>query len=212
MAEPKANPDWAVVDQFVPGVTEEMIGWWWVNMEKGYELWEPDEHKSFIWEVPPPLNGHVGAIQRVKESIDYGPVADLRIEWVDPNIGTKEIKDWLIYKNVLCATGGPATIKILPRTIVLTHQWETVPGGCKMRSTSHYVGAPPVLAPPSTEAHPSGKKPTGGRWKAHCKSEGSRMSLFLPALWGIWQSVTDPAINRKSNYVLKRDGSRLYYG
>ena len=52
--------------------------------------------------VVPPLNENlvkpasnsslfvIGAVQIAKESIDYGPVMDLRIEWVDPNIGTPE--------------------------------------------------------------------------------------------------------------------------
>jgi hypothetical protein len=211
MAEPKAQPDWLVVDHFIPGCTEEMIGWWWVNMEKGYELWCPDEHKGFTWEVPPPLNGHVGAIQIAKESIDYGAVLDLRIEWMDPNTATDEIKDWLVYKNVLCAGGSPAFLKI-PRKINLTHQWEAVPGGCKMRSTMHGMGGPPpgVKLPPPPP-HPSGKKPSGGGWSVHNISEVSTFKTFLPALYWMWQAVSDPTINRKSNFVLKKDGSRLYY-
>ena len=131
MTEPKAQPGWLVVDHFIQGCTPEMIDWWWVNMEKGYELWCPDEHKGFKWEVPPPLGKHVGALQIAKESIDYGPVRDLRIAWLDPNSATPEIKDWLIYEHVLTAGGtGPGGG---PPQVNLTHQWEAVPGGCKMR-------------------------------------------------------------------------------
>ena len=79
--------NWIVVDHIIPGVTTEMLDWWWVNMEKGYELWCPDEHKGFRWEVKPPLGGHVGAVQIASESIDYGPVMDIRIEWMDPDLG-----------------------------------------------------------------------------------------------------------------------------
>ena len=101
MAEAEANypPGWMVVDHIIPGCTEEMIDWWWVNMEKGYELWCPDEHKGFKWEVLPPPGGHIGAVQIAKESIDYGPVMDLRIEWVDPNLGTPEQKDFWTYST-----------------------------------------------------------------------------------------------------------------
>ena len=74
MAEKKYPKGWIVVDHIIPGVTEEMLDWWWVNMEKGYELWCPDEHKGFKWEVKPPLGGHIGAAQIATESIDYGPV------------------------------------------------------------------------------------------------------------------------------------------
>ena len=47
MGEEKYPEGWIVVDHIIPGVTEEMLDWWWVNMEKGYELWCPDEHKGF---------------------------------------------------------------------------------------------------------------------------------------------------------------------
>ena len=33
--ENKKYPEgWIVVDHIIPGVTAEMIDWWWVNMEK----------------------------------------------------------------------------------------------------------------------------------------------------------------------------------
>ena len=101
MEEKKYPEGWIVVDHIIPGVTAEMIDWWWVNMEKGYELWCPDEHKGFRWEVKPPLGGHIGAVQIATESIDYGPVMDLRIEWVDPNLGTQEQKDFWTYEHLL---------------------------------------------------------------------------------------------------------------
>ena len=34
---------------FLPGVTAEMMDWWWANMEKGYYLWAPGSHKRFNW-------------------------------------------------------------------------------------------------------------------------------------------------------------------
>jgi hypothetical protein len=193
-----------------------MIDWWWVNMEKGYELWCPDEHKGFKWLVPPPLNGHIGAVQIAKESIDYGPVRDLRIEWVDPNIGSQEAKDWMIYEHVLTAGGIPAWDPKGKPQITLSHQWEAIPGGCKMRSTMHRPAAPPQGASgpppgPPPGPHPSGKKPTGGGWIAHNISEVSTFKAFLPALWGIWQAVPDPTINRKSHFILKREDSKLVY-
>jgi len=186
MERNKFPPDWIIVDHIIPNVTTEMLDWWWVNMEKGYELWCPDEHKGFKWEIKPPLNGHIGAVQIATESIDYGPVMDLRIEWVDPNIGTPEQKDF----------------------------W---PDGCKMRSCMHGVPEPPPGSGPVLPKsgiipqHPSGKKPTGGGWRAHNIAEVSTFKDFLPALWGIWQAVTDPAINRHCSLKIKKEGSRIIY-
>jgi len=35
MDENKYPEGWMVVDHVIPGVTTEMIDWWWVNMEIG---------------------------------------------------------------------------------------------------------------------------------------------------------------------------------
>ena len=215
--EVKKYPEkWIVVDHIIPGVTTEMLDWWWVNMEKGYELWCPEEHKGFKWEIKPPMNGHIGAVQIATESIDFGPVMDLRIEWVDPNIGTPEQKDFWTYEHLLTAgtTGEQPGTK--PH-VMLSHQWEAIPGGCKMRSCMHGAPEPPPGSGPglpksgNMPQHPSGKKPTGGGWEVHNIAEVSTFKAFLPALWGIWQAVTDPAINRHCSLKIKKEGSRITY-
>jgi hypothetical protein len=203
---------WIVVDHIIPGVTEEMLDWWWVNMEKGYELWCPDEHKGFRWEVKPPMGGHIGAVQIASESIDYGPVMDLRIEWVDPNLGTQEQKDFWTYKHLL--TAGETGVR--PGTqahVRLSHQWETILGGCKMRSCMHRLPGPPPGSPPPgpLPPHPSGKKPTGGGWRVHNIAEVSTFKAFLPALWGIWQAVPDPNINRQASLEIKKEGNKIIH-
>ena len=216
MPEDKFPAGWMVVDHIVPGVTEEMLEWWWVNMEKGYELWCPDEHKGFKWEVKPPMGGHIGAVQIATESIDFGPVMDLRIEWVDPNIGTQEQKDFWTYGHLLTAGSTGKQPGTRPM-VMLSHQWEAIPGGCKMRSCMHgFPGAPPPGPPPGAPPrpmppHPSGKKPSGGGWPVHNVAEVSTFKAFLPALWGIWQAVPDPAINRRCSLKIKKQGSNIIY-
>jgi hypothetical protein len=215
MGDEKYPEGWMVVDHIIPGVTTDMLDWWWVNMEKGYELWCPDEHKGFKWEVIPPPGGHIGAVQIATESIDYGPVMDIRIEWVDPNLGTKEQKDFWTYQHLLTASGGPPGPG--SKAVVLSHQWEAIPGGCKMRSCMHgFPGGPPrgessAFPPGSTPPHPSGKQPTGGGWPAHNIAEVSTFKNFMPALWGIWQAVSDPEINRQASLKIKKDGSKIVY-
>jgi hypothetical protein len=223
MAQEKFPQGWMVVDTIIPGVTEEMLDWWWVNMEKGYVLWCPDEHKGFKWVVPPPVGGHVGAVQIATESIDYGPIRDIRIEFVDPNIGTPEQKDFWTYSHLLtigrtaAESGGVAFVN-------LSHQWEAIPGGCKMRSCMHFFpeglppGAPPGGSPlgsrlgePPPGPHPSGKLPTGGGWGAHSAAEGATFKVFLPVLWALWQAVPDPAINRRCSLKIKKEGSKIIY-
>ena len=218
MPEEKHPNGWIVVDHIIPGVTAEMIDWWWVNMEKGYELWCPDEHKGFKWLVKPPLNGHIVAVQIATESIDYGPVIDLRIEWVDPNLGTSEQKDFWTYEHLLTA-GSTGAQPGSRAGVILSHQFEEIPGGCKMRSCMHGFGGPPPgregspspFPPGPPLPHPSGKKPTGGGWRVHNIAEVSTFKAFLPALWGIWQAVPDPNINRKCSLKIKKEGSQIIY-
>jgi len=183
-----------VVDHVIPGVTTEMLDWWWVNMEKGYELWCPEEHKGFRWEVKPPLGGHVGAVQIASESINYGPVMDIRIEWVDPDLGTPAHKAFWTYDHLLAA-GSTGPDPNAPPYVTLSHQYEAIPGGCKMRSCMHI---------------PPGMPPIEG-WCEHNVAEVSSFKDFLPALWGVWQAVTDPAINRRSTFTYENDGSRIVY-
>jgi hypothetical protein len=213
MPEEKLPEGWIVVDHIIPGVTAEMLDWWWVNMEKGYELWCPDEYKGFKWEVKPPMGGHIGAVQIATESIDYSPVMDIRIEWVDPNLGTKDQKDFWTYEHLLTAAGPTGNQPGNKPGVVLSHQWEAIPGGCKMRSCMHgFPGAPAGGPPPSPmPPHPSGKKPTGGGWRVHNIAEVSTFKAFLPALWGIWQAVPDPAINRQCSLKIKKQGSKIIY-
>ncbi len=68
----------------IPGVTPEMIDWFWDNMEKAYYLWAPDEHVSFVWEIPPTQNGHVGAIHIVREVEPPMPEKTLRMRFESP--------------------------------------------------------------------------------------------------------------------------------
>ncbi len=213
MQEEKFPAAWIVVDHVIPGVTAEMLDWWWVNMEKGYELWCPDEHKGFRWKIKPPLGGHIGAVQIATESIDYGPVMPIRIEWVDPNLGTEEQKKFWTYEHLLTAAGPTDPQSGNKSHVVLSHQWEPIPGGCKMRSCMHGIpggppgGAPAGLMPP----HPSGKKPTGGGWRTHNIAEVSTFKAFLPTLWGIWQAVSDPTINRQASLKIIKQGSKIIY-
>ena len=212
MEEQKYPKGWIVVDHIIPGVTAEMLDWWWVNMEKGYELWCPDEHKGFRWEVKPPPGGHLGAVQIATESIDYGPVRDIRIEWVDPNLGTQEQKDFWTYEHLLTASATSAQPGTQPR-VELSHQWEGIPGGCKMRSCMHQFRGPPPgnSSPGPVMPHPSGKKPSDGGWRVHNIAEVSTFKAFLPALWGIWQAVPDPVINRQCSLKIKKEGPKIIY-
>ncbi len=169
-------PDAVVDHEELVGVTPEMIDWWWVNMEKGYPLWEPEDHKSFVWEVPPPPGGYLGAIQIVEEKLGPTPVMKIRIRWDDPD----KCPIARIYKHAI--VGSKIKKKGEVQAMIL-HQYEESARGTRMRSTMRFLGpVPPGFAE---------------IWKMHNRSEVSRFPKFLPDLYRLWQSVKDPAINRQ---------------
>jgi hypothetical protein len=43
--------NWTHIDWELDGVTSKMLNWFWSNMEKGDNLWHPDQHMDFGWFV-----------------------------------------------------------------------------------------------------------------------------------------------------------------
>lgn len=175
-------PD-AVVDHGeLVGVTPEMIDWWWVNMEKGYPLWEPTDHKSFVWEVPPPVGGYLGAIQIAEEAMRPMPAMKIRIRWDDP----KDCPIPVMYEHAIVASGIDEQGNVMA---MILHQWERSPRGTRMHSTMRFFGPVPPAVPEI--------------WKAHDRAEVSTFPTFLPDLYRLWQVVKDPTINRQCSLKVK---------
>lgn len=77
------------VVQEIKSITPEMLAWWWdhIGNTSRYRLWQPVDHITFEWKVPPSypdLAYDIGAKQKVKEQI--GPWAmTLDITGADPH-------------------------------------------------------------------------------------------------------------------------------
>jgi len=165
------------------GVTPEMIDWWWVNMEKGYPLWEPNDHKSFTWEVPPPVGGYLGAIQIAEEKMGPMPPMKIRIRWDDP----ESCPIPRTYEHAIVASGINPEGEV---QAMILHEYERSPRGTKMRSTMRFLGPVPPSLPEI--------------WKKHDRAEVSTFPNFLPDLYRMWQAVKDPAINRQCSLKKER--------
>ncbi len=171
-----AVPDAVVEHDELIGVTPEMIDWWWVNMEKGYPLWEPNDHKSFVWEVPPPVGGYLGAIQIAEEKMGPMPPMKIRIRWDDPD-GCPIPRT---FEHAIVASGINAEGEV---QAMILHEYEKSPRGTRMRSTMRFLGPVPPNLPEI--------------WKRHDRAEVSTFPSFLPDLYRLWQAVKDPTINRQ---------------
>jgi hypothetical protein len=178
-----------VVDHKLHDVTPEMIDWWWPNMDKGYILWEPNDHKAFHWIVPPRKDSPIGSIHYVEEILD-GKIIKGRLRRESSELSPIPI----IYEHAnLAAVLGPDD-KIV--TYVL-HQYEATSYGTRMRSTFYSVDS---AATWSREAIIK-----------HNKSEMGRFSDFLPQLYKLWRVVKDPSINRKFSFKVKRRNFKSVY-
>ena len=74
-------------------VTAAMIDWFWMNMEKGFILWHPEQHEPLEWVVPPVDGAPLGAIHNAPQTWDDGRRQNLyirfeRFEDVPPRCST----------------------------------------------------------------------------------------------------------------------------
>ena len=150
-----------VVDHILPGVTPEMIDWWWYNIDSTdrYKLWHPKDHRFFEWEVSP-KNSHVGAIHRVVETIGFDTT--LRIRWED--LSTSPIPIEYDHAQI----GGILDDNDNSVSWVL-HEYKLIKNGTQLRSTFRL---PFKIPKPFIEA-----------LRKHNKEEIGEFVNFLPKLY-----------------------------
>ena len=206
--------------EFLPGVTAEMLDWFWANMEKSYYLWAPGAHKSFRWIKAPWKYGFVNSVHEIVEP--QGPV-QMRIEIsrLDPAkwYPFGECLDHVICEGILNGKG-----ELNDSTI---HMWQDVPGGCVHIGTSiqntriselpdcirrlveKLEQAGPQETAPVPEPGPDGKR---NGLQDHSSYESSRWPEFLPVLYKLWQGHPDPTQNVQCDLtVRKNDQGRFAY-
>ncbi len=176
--EKREQEGWAVTisEHELPGVTPDMMDWWFDNMDKGYFLWHPNDHKSFEWAVPPGKVGHVGAILTPGQGRPGGPITKGRSRREDVSFVPAEM---IIYDHVEVNTNIDANNKNTGGYIV--HQYEATDYGTRLRSISVRRAVPGARV----EADP-GK---------HLREEMQRAPQFIPDLYKLWQVVTDREVN-----------------
>jgi len=144
----------------LPGVSPEMISWWWdhIDSTEQYKLWHPKDHIFFSWLVPPGTS-HIGAISRCIEKIAGIPMT-LDIRWEDPSTVKTE------FKNILVASIISEDGTVIMRFM---HEYESAPYGTKMRSTFYLPKKVPGFV----------KKGL----KKHNIEEMAKFPAFLPELY-----------------------------
>lgn len=136
----KLNVKLTVVQE-IRGIDTQMLSWWWdhIGNTERYRLWQPIDHVSFEWALPPitpDLRYDIGAVQRVKEYVGKTALT-LSITGADPQVfpPAADIVDpaWFHARADLTLLTG-----ILPPN-TLTHQWRPNERGDGVILTSTFV-------------------------------------------------------------------------
>ncbi len=196
----------------LPGVTAEMIDWFWANMEKGYYLWAPGSHKRFSWVKSPAQVGFEDSIHMISEACE----PDLAVFGGDGvEIHRLHLTDFYplttSLKHAICEGVFNDLNELVDSTI---HLWEDSPAGLL-----HYTATvsntkssmPPHFILDILKEDPN-PKIVPNYATTHEDYEASQWPVFLPTLYQLWKNHPDPAQNVHCNLeVYKGEDGRYHY-
>lgn len=194
---------------FLPGVTSEMLDWWWANMEKGYYLWAPGSHKRFSWVREPWKYGFLGSAHMISEAVGEGMAvfggSGIQINRLDLSwFPFREALEHVIVEGVFNAKD-----EFVDMTV---HMWQDVPGGCVHMDAA--VANPNISEPPAFVLEMLQKDPAAKLVPPsstdHSEYEASRWPRFLPALYGLWKDHPDPSQSVPCCLQVKKTGPEAW--
>ena len=124
-----------VVDHELPGLTVEMVAWFFPHASEYYRLWHPEDHLEWRWVVPPAGGRRGGAIKISVEKFGDTPFFDLRMRQEDPDKNPFEGAKGFGWSSFL----GPDDVPYG----CATHVFEAAPYGTHMRSTFRWPAKTP---------------------------------------------------------------------
>lgn len=205
---------WEIQSQcqhFLPGVSAEMLDWFWANMEKCYYLWAPGSHKRFNWVREPWKYGFVKSAHMISEAVGEGlPVfggSGVQINRLDLSYFPFTAN----LEHVICEGVFNGKDEFVDMTV---HMWQDVPGGCAHITAavaSTTVSAPPDFVLEMLREEP-GRELVPPAATDHAEYEAAMWPRFLPTLYGLWKDHPDPSQNVQCDLrVKKNDDGTLSY-
>ncbi len=196
---------------FLPGVTAEMMDWFWSNMEKCYYLWAPGSHKKFTWVKSPVEYGMEHSVHMIAESCEPG-LAVFGGEGVE--IHRLVLEDFYplttCMKHVICEGVYNDLGELVDSTI---HMWEDCEGGClhiTATVANSKVSAPPGFIIKMLQEVPNVK--IVPNWATeHEDYEASQWPIFLPKLYELWKNHPDPSQNVRCNLEVVEENGKFRY-
>jgi hypothetical protein len=171
----KLNVKLSIVQE-IRGIDSQMLSWWWdhIGTTARYRLWQPVDHVSFEWTVPPnspDLQYDVGAVQKAKEYIGKSALT-LNITGADPKaiappVGITDPAYFYARTDLTLLAG------ILPSNS-LVHQWRPNASGDGLILTTTFVNTALALVINPTFFDDLG---------SHALREFQMLPYFLPRLY-----------------------------
>lgn len=187
---------------FLPGVTPEMLDWWWANMEKGYYLWAPGAHKRFNWVKAPWEYGFEKSAHMISESMVPGtPVFGgngIRIN----RMGLDMFPFKTHLKHVLVEGVFNRLGEFVDSTV---HMWEAAEGG-SIHVTADFVNTKITEPPEFVLENPGAKPKDPEESHRHAEYESSQWPIFLPKLYDLWKGHPDPTQNVQCDLRVRDNG------
>jgi len=162
--------------QEIKGIDSQMLSWWWdhIGNTARYRLWQPIDHVSFEWTIPPnspDLQYDVGAVQKAREYIGKHTMT-LNITGADPKAIAPPV-DIIDPAYFYARTDLTLLAGILPSN-ALVHQWKPNATGDGVILTSTFVNTALALI-----INPTFNDDLG----SHALREFQMLPYFLPRLY-----------------------------
>lgn len=203
---------WVIQSQtqhVLPGVTAEMLDWFWANMEKGYYLWAPGSHKRFNWVKEPWKYGFLHSVHMISESVGKGYQVFGGSGVEIHRLGLDYFPFTYALEHVLVEGVFNDKGEFVDMTV---HMWEDAPEGCvhvTAAVASTTVTEPPRFVKEMLSEHPN-EKPVAPSATDHAEYEASRWPVFLPQLYNLWKGHPDPSQNVKCDLTVRKTGSEKW--
>lgn len=194
-----------VVHKPIPGLTPEMLTWWFNGNVDGfmthpvdgrnysrYLVWHPRDHLEQTTLMPGPVPGNATAA--TWNIVEFFASADPRGFTRDDPVcrwANQLYTNTVLKVQRIDAAGLTLAFEVLPglKALQLTHKWRASPAGLQLVSTMHvgftHQTALAALANRVVKRAFGGHDPErmGRIWHEHCLEEMSNLQYFLPQLY-----------------------------
>lgn len=204
MAMKQNEQGWTHIDWELQNVTPRMIDWFWSNMEKGYILWHPSQHKELYWSIKP-NEKFIGAIHVAPQQWSDGTPFEPHIRFEDVATLPANVAEVIVCDHAVVVAAIALYEKDYkpdnPIIAYRIHQWESTDSGVRGISSAIPVSEDPLES-----------KERGLIWAKHAAEEVGNWEVFLPGLYQLYSVVTNrPEVNPFHSLKVKREGKTLRY-